>query len=177
MTFPHKKITSGTSSYRQGGILNRGCMLRSGRGQFQYPLLPYVWVSDPGYVISLSPHVLTHKMEMLGIFFFNVKMSFFLFFSFTFISCRLITLQYCSGFCHSLTWISHGFTCIPHPDPPSHLPLYLIPLGLPSAPGPSTYLMHHFLSLWGRSDGIVKEKDRGGSQSLSFPFLFSCSVS
>ena len=64
------------------------------------------------------------------------------FFSFIFISWRLITLQYCSGFCHTLTWISHGFTCIPHPDPPSHLPLYPIPLGLSSAPGPSTCLMH-----------------------------------
>ena len=58
----------------------------------------------------------------------------FFFFSFIFISWRLITLQYCSGFCHTLTWISHGFTCIPRPDPPSHLPLYPIPLGLPSAP-------------------------------------------
>ena len=35
-----------------------------------------------------------------------------------FISWRLITLQYCSGFCHTLTWISHGFTCIPIPIPP-----------------------------------------------------------
>ena len=69
---------------------------------------------------------------------------FFLFFSFSFIfiSWRLITLQYCSGFCHTLTWISRGFTCVPHPDSPSHLPLYPIPLGLPSAPGPSTCLMH-----------------------------------
>ena len=25
-------------------------------------------------------------------------------------------------FCHTLTWISHGFTYVPHPDPPSHLP-------------------------------------------------------
>ena len=41
------------------------------------------------------------------------------FFSFIFISWRLITLQYCSGFCHTLTWINHGFTCIPHPDSPS----------------------------------------------------------
>ena len=39
------------------------------------------------------------------------------------ISWRLITLQYCSGFCHALTWISHGFTCAPHPEPPSRLPL------------------------------------------------------
>ena len=59
-----------------------------------------------------------------------------------FISWRLITLQYCSGFCHTLTWISHGYTCIPHPDPPSHLPLHPIPLGLPIAAGPSTCLMH-----------------------------------
>ena len=56
----------------------------------------------------------------------------FFFFSFIFISWRLITLQYCSGFCHTLTWISHGFTCVPHPDLPSHLPLHPIRLGLPS---------------------------------------------
>ena len=61
---------------------------------------------------------------------------------FIFISWRLITLQYCSGFCHTLTWISHGYTCVPPPNPPSHLPLHPIPLGLPSAPGPSTCLMH-----------------------------------
>ena len=67
---------------------------------------------------------------------------FFFSFFFSFISWRLITLQYCSGFCHTLTWISHGFTCIPHPDPPTHLPLYPIPLALPSAAGPSTCLMH-----------------------------------
>ena len=33
-----------------------------------------------------------------------------IFFSFIFISWRLIILQYCSGFCHTLTWISHGVT-------------------------------------------------------------------
>ena len=64
------------------------------------------------------------------------------FFSFIFISWRLITLQYCSGFCHTLTWISHGFTCVPHPDPSSRLPPHLIPLGVPSAPALSTCLMH-----------------------------------
>ena len=36
-----------------------------------------------------------------------------IFFLFYFYSWRLITLQYCSGFCHALTWISHGFTCFP----------------------------------------------------------------
>ena len=64
------------------------------------------------------------------------------FFPFIFISWRLITLQYCSGFCHTLTWISHRFTSVPHPDPPAHLPLHPIPLGLPSVPAPSTCLMH-----------------------------------
>ena len=67
---------------------------------------------------------------------------FFFPFPFIFISWRLITLQYCSGFCHTLMWISHGFTCVPHPEPPYHLPPHPIPLGHPSAPAPSTCLMH-----------------------------------
>ena len=75
-------------------------------------------------------------------FFFPIQLIFIFFFSFIFISWRLITPQYCSGFCHTLTWISHGFTYIPHPDPPYHLPPHPIPLGIPSAPGPSTCLMH-----------------------------------
>ena len=39
-----------------------------------------------------------------------------IFFSFIYISWRLITLQYCSGFCRTLVWLSHGFTCAPHLD-------------------------------------------------------------
>ena len=39
----------------------------------------------------------------------------FLFFPFIFISWRLITLQYYSGFCHTLTWINRGFTRVAHP--------------------------------------------------------------
>ena len=49
---------------------------------------------------------------------------------------------FCGGFCHTLKWNSQGFTCVPHPNPPSHLPLHPFPLGFPSAPGPSTCLMH-----------------------------------
>ena len=48
----------------------------------------------------------------------------------------------CGGFCHTLKWNSHGFTCVPHPNPPSHLPLHPFPLGFPSTPGPSACLMH-----------------------------------
>ena len=50
------------------------------------------------------------------------------FFPFIFISWRLITLQYCNGFCHTLIWINHRFTCVPHPDSPSYLPLHPITL-------------------------------------------------
>ena len=49
---------------------------------------------------------------------------------------RLITSQYCSDFCHTLTWISH--TCVPYPEPPpTSLPvpsLWVIPVHQPWAP-------------------------------------------
>ena len=38
-----------------------------------------------------------------------------------------ITLQYCSGFGPTSTWISHECTCVPHPEAPSHLPPHPIP--------------------------------------------------
>ena len=60
------------------------------------------------------------------------------FFKLIYFNWRLITLQYCSGFCHTLTWISHGCTCVPHPEPPSHFPPHPIPQGHPSAPALST---------------------------------------
>ena len=62
---------------------------------------------------------------------------FFIFFIFYF-NCSLITLQYCSGFCHTLTWISHECTCVPHSEPSSLLPPHPIPQGHPSAPALST---------------------------------------
>ena len=64
------------------------------------------------------------------------------FFPFIFINWRLITLLYCSGFCHTLTWISHGFTCVPILNPPSHLPPHPIPLGHPTVSALSTCLLH-----------------------------------
>ena len=88
---------------------------------------------------SPSPLLFTNKCYLwycYMIFFY------FVFFSLIFIRWRLITLHYCNGFCHTLTWISHGFICVPHPDPPSCLPVHPIPLGLPSALALSTCLMH-----------------------------------
>ena len=76
------------------------------------------------------------RMEKMGNFLFRF------FFSFIDMSWRWITLQYWGGFCHTLIWINHGFTCVPHPEPPSHLPPHPILLGHPSAPALSTCLMH-----------------------------------
>ena len=65
----------------------------------------------------------------------NVNIFIYLFIYFNW---RLITLQYCGGFCHTFTWISHGCTCVPHPDFPPYLPPHPIPQGHPSAPALST---------------------------------------
>ena len=68
---------------------------------------------------------------------------------------RLITLQYCSGFCHTLTWISHGCTCVPHPKPPSHVPPHPIPQRHPSAPAPSILSHASNLDWWSVSRMII----------------------
>ena len=46
---------------------------------------------------------------------------------------RIITLQYCDGFWYT-SWINHRYACVPHPEPPSHLSLYPIPLSCCQAP-------------------------------------------
>ena len=127
------------------------------RGIFQARILELIAISfskgsfeprDWSHVCCIGRQILYHwasgfmpQREFL-IYLFCFVFLLFIFFSFIFISWRLITLQYCSSFCHTLTWISHGFTCVPHPDPPSCLPPHPIPLGLPSAPAPSICLMH-----------------------------------
>ena len=56
-------------------------------------------------------------------------------FFFNFISFLNFTILY--WFCQISKWISHRYTCVPHPEPSSLLPLHTIPLGRPSAPAPS----------------------------------------
>ena len=41
-----------------------------------------------------------------------------LFISINPVSCFFFFFFYCGGFCHTLKWNSHGFTCVPHPNPP-----------------------------------------------------------
>ena len=48
-------------------------------------------------------------------------------------------------FCHTSTWICHGYTHIPHPEPLSHLLPCTIPLGHPSAPALS--ILYHASNL------------------------------
>ena len=96
--------------------------------------------SDMTEQLTLSLSVLTHLLS---------------FFPFIFISWRLITLQYCSGFCHTVTWISHGFTCVPHPDSPLPPPSLPDPSG--SSQGASPKHLSHASSLgwWAVSPLII----------------------
>ena len=73
--------------------------------------------------------------------------SFLLFFFYLIIyfNWRLITLHYCGGFCHTFTWVNHGYTCVPHSESPSHLAFHPITLGHPSAP--ALNILYHALNL------------------------------
>ena len=88
------------------------------------------------HVSHLHSRVLWHKVNNILLFIYTYIDIISLILSF------FLNFFYCSEFCHTLKWNSHGFTCVPHPNPPSHLPLHPLPLGLPSAPGPSACLMH-----------------------------------
>ena len=97
-------------------------------------------VEPEGTLLSRSIKVLDQRTKprlpwniRTIIFFLLEVMALFIYFNW-----RLITLQYCSGFCHTLTWIIHGCTCVPHPEPTSHLPPHPIPQGHPRAPALST---------------------------------------
>ena len=68
---------------------------------------------------------------------------------------RLITLQYCHGFCRLFTWISNGCTCVPHPDPLSHLPFHPISQDHPIAPSLRTLPHASNLDGWSISHMII----------------------
>ena len=54
---------------------------------------------------------------------------------FIYFNWRIITLQYCDGFCHKLTWISHGYTCVPPSWTSLPLPSPSHPFGLSQCTG------------------------------------------
>ena len=89
------------------------------------------------------------------------NVSAFFFFPFIFTSWRLITLQYCSGFCHTLTWISHGFTCVPHPNLPLPPPSPSHPSGSSQCTNPEHPSHASNLGWWSVSPLIVGEGEGG----------------
>ena len=83
--------------------------------------------------LSPFPHIVP-KNERITLF-----LWFYLFifkYKFIYFNWRLITILY--WFCHASAWIRHRCTCVPHPEPPSHLPshtihLWVIPVHQPQA--------------------------------------------
>ena len=93
-------------------------------------------MGEPGGLLSMGSHRVWHNWSDLAEAASSLNIMVFL--KLIYFNWRLITLHYYSGFCHTLTWISHRCTCVPHPDPPSQLPPHPIPQGYPSAPALST---------------------------------------
>ena len=100
----------------------------SDHGTFQAKILEWV-------AIFLSSHFFSIDFLFSSLI---ANTAFKIFFILNYFNWRLITLQYCSGFCHTLTWISHGCTCVSHPEPSLHLPSHPVPQGLLNAPALST---------------------------------------
>ena len=110
-----------------------------------HSLWSFLRSSHGGHSTSLWATVREHLVFLLVISRDSVLQVFFFFFHvqlflkiFIYFNWRLITLQYCSGFCHTMTRISHGCKCGPHLEPRSHLSPHPIPQGHPGAPAVST---------------------------------------
>ena len=69
-----------------------------------------------------------------------------------------------------MTLISHGCTCVPHPEHPSHLPPHPIPQGRPSPPALSA-LSHTSNLDWRSISHMVISMFRGYSLKSSHPCL------
>ena len=112
-----------------------------------------------GPIHSLGPNKNGYPLQYFFFFFIYINV----------FNWRLITLQYCSGFCHTLTWISHGCTCVPHPEPPCHLPPHPIPRVIPMHQPRAPSLMHRTwtgIFLLGRFHG---QKSLSRLQSMELP--------
>ena len=88
-------------------------------------------------ILSLSSSFLWPVLSWLWWFFFIKNLFIYL------LEANYFTILY--WFCHTLTWIHHGCTCVSHPELPSHLPPHPIPQGHPSAPAPS--ILYHASNL------------------------------
>ena len=68
--------------------------------------------------MGLLDHMVALFLVLTWLFYIEVFRIRLFFKIFIYFNWKLITLQYCGGFCHTLTWISHGCTCVPHPETP-----------------------------------------------------------
>ena len=92
----------------------------------------WTWVSCiAGQILY---HWTTRDTPIHSLFFFKVFILFYFFLIFIF-TLFYFTILY--WFCHTLTWIHHGCTCVHKHELPSHLPPHNISLGHPRAPAPS----------------------------------------
>ena len=134
----------------------------------------YIWTSSLS--IYLSVDICFHILAIVNSAAMNIGCRFFKLIYFNYM---LITLQNCSGFCHTLTWISHGCTCVPHPEALFYLPPHHIPQGQPSAPALST-LSHASKQVSFRIIVFSRYMPRSGDAKLYdnsiFSFLRNCHV-
>ena len=109
---------------------------RSKRLLISWPQSPYAVILEPKKIKSVTVSTVSPSIcyEVMGL---DAMIFVFIFCFFLINEIIYFTLQLC-WFCHTLTWIRYGCTCVPHPEPPSHLPPHTIPLGHPSAPARST---------------------------------------
>ena len=79
-------------------------------------------------------------------------------------------------FCHTSTRICHRCTCVPNPEPLSHLPPRTIPLGHPNAPAPSILYPASNLDWWFVSYMILYMFRCHSLQisQISHPVLYIC---
>ena len=82
--------------------------------------------------------------------------------NFIYFNWRLITLQYCGGFCHTLTWISHRYTYVPPPIP--NLP-------------PQPLLTTSAVSIWGQVNQYLLFRLLDWSANWFFHYLLLCNQS
>ena len=138
-------VNAGEKSTHRGGLTHRARELPGGLGGLpgrQRYVVAHHGGKDPERGCTREfLYFLPFKKFILLLILFSF-LSFYFFFAFLkkviYFNWRLITLQYCSRFCHTLTWISHAYTWVPHPDTPSLPPPHPLPQGHPSAPALST---------------------------------------
>ena len=101
------------------------------------PAMEETWIWSLGWEDPLEKEMATHSSILFFFLFFFLIFIFTLFY---------FTILY--WFRHTLTWICHGCTWVPNPEPPSHLPPHDISLGHPRAPAPSMLYPASDIDCW-----------------------------